>query len=45
MEVEAVFRKHHALLRQIFQVYARITPESMTVAFKVFHSIIIYYIV
>jgi len=36
VEVDAVFRKHHKLLTQIFQIYARITPLFMTMTFNDF---------
>lgn len=35
VEVDAVFRKHNPLLRQVFQIYARITPNFMTMTFNV----------
>lgn len=35
VEVDAVFRKYNALLRQVFQIYARITPQFMTMTFNV----------
>lgn len=36
LEVDSVFRKYNVLLRQIFQIYARITPNFMTMTFNDF---------
>jgi hypothetical protein len=39
LEVDSVFRKYNQLLRQVFQIYARITPNFMTMTFNVSHNV------